>query len=177
MGLSFWALCSKLHFSIRKMLVLGEWVVWSGGSARPPPPGPRSAPPPPPPPPAVFHRSFFASVLGMCNNTWFGQMTGPRGSLERDFAASVCLCLCGWGMRERGTRRPSVRERAVLQGGVGGSGRYRSTKCPRHRQFQPLVQRFSQDSSCGPFLVGVLHHRMYTVEVSKYSGGSNLYLR
>ena len=55
-------------------------------------------------------------------------------------------------------------------------GRYRSTECPHQRQFQPLVQRFSQDSSYVPFLVGVLHYRMYTVAISMYSGGSNLYL-
>ena len=61
--------------------------------------------------------------------------------------------------------------------GGGINGRYQLTECPHHRQFQPLVQRFSQDISCVPFLVGVLHYRMYIVVTSKYSGGSNLSLR
>ena len=40
----------------------------------------------------------------------------------------------------------------------GINGRYRSTECPRHRQFQPLVHRFVLSNACVPFLVGVLHY-------------------
>ena len=44
-------------------------------------------------------------------------------------------------------------------------------QCPHHRQFQPLVQRFTQCCSRVPFLVGVLHYHMYILLVGMYSGG------
>ena len=40
----------------------------------------------------------------------------------------------------------------------GINGRYRSTECPRHRQFQPLVHRFVLSNACVPFLVRVFHY-------------------
>ena len=43
----------------------------------------------------------------------------------------------------------------------GINGRYRLTECPRHRQFQPLVQWFLH-SICVPFLVRVLHYLMHS---------------
>ena len=44
---------------------------------------------------------------------------------------------------------PDLTPRYDPRGSGGGiNGRYRATECPRHRQCQPLVQRFSQDSSC-----------------------------
>ena len=44
------------------------------------------------------------------------------------------------------------------EGGI--NGRNRLTECPHHRQLQPLVKWFLH-SDCVPFLVGVLHYRMY----------------
>ena len=42
----------------------------------------------------------------------------------------------------------------------GINGRDQLTECPRHRQFQPLVQWFLHSNRV--FLVGVLHYLMYT---------------
>ena len=54
----------------------------------------------------------------------------------------------------------------------GINGRYRSTKCPRHRQFQPLVRKFIAHCIRVPFWVGVLHYPMYSrvVLAGMYSG-------
>ena len=44
-------------------------------------------------------------------------------------------------------------------GGGGVNGHYRLTACPHHRQFQPLVHKFSHPAHFVSFLVGVLHNR------------------
>ena len=60
----------------------------------------------------------------------------------------------------------AIRGTVAGHGWGGGGGlppfqcRYQFTGCPRHRQFQPLVQWFLLSHRV-PFLVGVLHYRMY----------------
>ena len=108
-------------------------------------------------------------VRGSIGIGWGGGTSCTHGEKSGDEChGDVCNAAPDHSEHSSISKRPNC-------GGI--NGRYRSTECPHHRQFQPLVQRFSQDSSCVPFLVGVLHYRMHTVEVSKYSGGPNLYLR
>ena len=52
----------------------------------------------------------------------------------------------------------------------GSNGPYRLIECPSHRQFQPLVQRFLHSDRV-PFLVGVLHYRMYICSMRRLLAG------
>ena len=59
----------------------------------------------------------------------------------------------GWTVPPLGSRGPFcdgatvARAPSIFQWGI--NGRHRSTECPHHRHFQPLVQRFSHNSSKG----------------------------